>query len=144
MGFSIYIVSTILWFLLVFFLKLEITPLTIGIIIVPPIVFALNWYFAEEGEEDPCPNSIQVGNEEIISFAVLINSILIGWSGNSDKTNLKIIYRPIVAAFILMMFSLVDIKTVSSKSRGVRDFLGSLQTMSLALITYSLSRFYIS
>lgn len=137
----IYIVSTITWFLIVFYLDLDLRPVTVAILLVPPLIFAMNWYFAPPvGSERSVP--LEANNADVISFAVLITAIL---TNMKDPTvDGKEFFKPIIAAFVLMMLSLVDIRIDSSKSHSFVGILGSAQTMALALITYSLSQSYAS
>jgi len=134
----IYVVAAILWLVIILILDLEIGPVSLVILAIPFIVFAINWYLIPT---DATPDLTPLCNSDLIAFAVLITAIMLNWN-SSMVTDKSRFFKPIVAAFILMMLSLVDFWLDTSYARILKYTTGALQTMAVALITYSLYAYY--
>lgn len=134
----IYVVAAILWLVIILVLDLELGPVSLIILAIPFIVFAINWYLVPKEET---PDFAPVCNSDLIAFAVLITAIMLNWNSSiiTDKSKF---FKPIVAAFILMMLSLVDFWLDVRYARILKYTTGALQTMAVALITYSLYSYY--
>ena len=137
----VYIISVVLWLVLVFFLDLwRKDDIVVWLFLVfPLIIFGIN--FLSLGEFT-CKLEDQMFRGNFLSFGFLVAIILINWNsplGHHDKTEF---FKILIIAFILLMISLVDIWVGEKKMAIVKHIKTALHTASLTLLALSLYLYY--
>lgn len=135
----VYIVAIVIWIIIWIFIGM---PFNL-ILLIPPIIFIINWWLSPvivdniEVDNDP-----ELSSGALISFAVLVTAVMFNWKkGVEDKSRFL---KPLTAAFLLMMLSLIDISVDAKYGKYFRQLSGAFQTMAVTLITYSLYMYYTS
>ena len=137
----VYIIASILWFVVVFMLDLWKKNDTIVLLFLalPLIIFGIN--FLSLGEFT-CKMEDQMFKGNFLSFGFLVAIILINWNspiGNHDKTEF---FKILILAFILLMISLVDLWVGENKMPIVKHIKTTLHTASLSLLALALYLYY--
>ena len=133
----LYIISAIIWVLLVAWL-IRTTPdvATWGLILLPLIVFGINYYYVGTCTSET-EGEMFTGN--FLSFAFLIAALLISWTklGAAEKY-----FRILAISIILIMFSLIDLWVPKDKWVIYKHFRTILHTSALALLSLALYLYY--
>nr|QBK91614.1 MAG: hypothetical protein LCPAC302_02340 [Pithovirus LCPAC302] len=138
---AVYLIGSVLWVALTLVLDLwkDGEFLTWFFLILPLVIFAINYLSLGEFT---CSMEDQMFRGNFLSFGFLVAIILINWNsplGYHDKTEF---FKILVAAFILLMISLVDIWVGKRKMAIVKHIKTSLHTASLALLALALYLYY--
>lgn len=134
----IYILSAIIWICLIFFLGwFKTRPLGLLLLVIPLVVFGINFYNA-------CHHTVDLESEmfqgNFLSFAFLITSILINWKKVGDKRK---IFKILMISLIMIMLSLIDIWVDRENLILIKHIRTALQTSALLLLAYGLYTYYI-
>lgn len=137
----IYIISAILWIILTVVLGLwSHDDIIVWIILLLPlVVFAINYLSLGEFS---CKMEDQMFRGNFLSFGFLVAIILINWNspmGHHDKVEF---FKILIAAFILLMISLIDLWVGHKKMAIVKHIKTSLHTASLTLLAVGLYLYY--
>ena len=136
----IYIISLMVWLLIVYKLNVYHTDFVSFLLLsVPIIVFGINYYHAVYQNED-IANYMFRGN--FLAFGILIASIVISWSKLEEANKIKL-YQLTMVSLILIMLSLIDVWIKRGRLYIIRHVRSSLQTMSLSLLAFVLYLYYI-
>jgi len=137
----VYIIASIAWIILTIVLGLwkHDDIIVWLILLLPLVVFAINYLSLGDFT---CEMEDQMFRGNFLSFGFLVAIILINWNspmGHHDKTEF---FKIIVAAFILLMLSLVDLWVEKKRMPVVKHIKTSLHTASLTLLTVALYLYY--
>jgi len=109
------------------------------ILLLPLVVFAINYLSLGEFN---CKMEEQMFRGNFLSFGFLVAIILINWNsplGHHDKTEF---FKILIAAFILLMISLVDLWVGEKRMPIIKHIKTSLHTTSLTLLALALYLYY--
>ena len=137
----VYIIAAIAWIILTIVLGLwkHDDIIVWLILLLPLVVFAINYLSLGDFT---CEMEDQMFRGNFLSFGFLVAIILINWNspmGHHDKTEF---FKIIVAAFILLMISLVDLWVEKKRMPIVKHIKTSLHTASLTLLALALYLYY--
>ncbi len=135
----LYIIATIGWILLIYICKLyQIDAVGWIFLIAPLIVFGIN-FASTQYHTVELEGEMFHGN--FLSFGFLITIILINWTKVKNKQRL---FKILMIALILIMFSLVDFWVGKQHLILSKHLRSILQTAALFLLAYALYYYYIS
>lgn len=134
----LYVIAIVFWLILIIWCKLYVTDLIGWIFLsIPIIIFGINLANLEKCTQETEEHMFD-GN--FLSFGFLIATILINW----DKTINKIkLFKIMVIALIMLMFSLIDIWVPKKYMIVEKHFRTILQTLSLFILAYILYQYYL-
>lgn len=133
----VYVIMTIVWVLLIYFLRLyREGPIGWLIILVPFIVFGISYYNIGSQTTDIESEMFQ-GN--FLSFAFLIVSILVNWK---NSPNVSAYYRILLVALLFLVFSLIDVWIKTNYLILFKHIRSIFQTISLTLLAFVFFMFY--
>ena len=136
-----YLIGVGIWIILVAVLKLySMDIITWIFIIFPIIIFGINYRNVEKMTYK-CEKQMFRGN--FISFGFLITIILINWNCPMEASNKNNFFKILVVAFVLLMFSLVDIWVSKENLSIVKNIKTIFHTISLTLLAWALYLYYI-
>lgn len=136
----IYIIASILWLVLIYFLCIyEINSMLIwAFVFLPLFVFAINYVNADKCSHETEAEMFQ-GN--FLAFGSLITIVLLNW--NSPAVGDKgMFFKIIITAFILIMLSMIDIWASRKHISLVKHVKSCLQTAALSLLALALYTYY--
>lgn len=137
----VYLIAAILWIILIFALGIfqKANYMVWIFMFLPLVVFIINYINLNNITYETEKQMLR-GN--FLSFGFIVAVILINWNspGNSDKSEF---FKLLIAAFILMMVSLVDIWVDEKYMPVIKHMKTALHTMSLSLLAISLYLYYV-
>lgn len=138
---TVYIISSIVWIVLIFSLGLWTHDDIIVwlILLLPLVVFAINYLSVGEFA---CQTEDQMLKGNFLSFAFIVAVVLINWNSPFDSQHRTEFYKILITAFILLMISLIDLWVGEKKMFVVKHIKTSLHTASLALLALALYLYY--
>src|SRR4030042_5913629 len=99
----LYILMLFVWFLIIVWLEFYHVDFIVAIfLIIPPIVFAINYWYSNSCNKDT-ENEMFQGNH--LYFTFLVATIIVGWSSygyNKEYINV------IITSIVIMMLSMID------------------------------------
>jgi len=138
---TVYVIATLVWLFIVFFMGfLKDDPIIIFILLIPVAVFAIN--FVSTGEFT-CHIENQMFKGNFLYFGFIVAVILINWNKDLSAEEKHDIFRILVLALILLMFSMIDVWVSAEEQPIVKHIRTTLHTASLTLLAYGLYEFYI-
>lgn len=137
---AVYIIAALIWVLLIVFLTL-VKPdyIVLGLLLLPFIIFIINFLclgsFSAKVED-------QMLRGNFLSFGFIVAVVLINWNSPMERQDKTEFFKILIAAFILLMISLVDVWVNGDKLSIVKHIKTSLHTISLSLLALALYLYY--
>lgn len=132
----LYIIAAIIWIVLVFYLSLTYNILTYTFIIIPLIVFGINYFYASKNNNE-VESEMFKGN--FLSFVFLIIAIIISWT--KTETDHKY-YKIALVSIILIVLSLYDVWLPKDKLPLAKHFRTIAQTASISVLIIAIVSYY--
>lgn len=135
----IYIIGLFLWIALLYVLDILSSPISYILAIIPAIIFAINFSHISNLS---CQIEKEMFKGNFLSFGFLITVILINWKSDLNPADKQNIFKILVIAFVLLMFSLIDIWVCQKQLSIIKHVRTILQTLSITLLALSLYLYY--
>lgn len=136
----IYVISIVLWTIVIVLMRLLTTNFVLVIVLlIPYALFTIAYINAEAVTAESEGEIISSG---FISFALVFMVSLLGWLANVARENGKRFISILIIAIVLNLLSFVNVWVSGSWLSVSRRLTSSFQTMSLALVIYALLDFY--
>lgn len=137
----LYIVAAVLWIILCWWLSLYVFAdvLVWVLFMIPIVIYGIGYYNASR-----VTHSIEqeMLGANYLSFGFLIVVVLINWNTPVEHKNKTEFFKLIVAAFVLIMLSMIDVWVPSRELSWVKHLRTILQTGALVLLAMSLYIYY--
>ncbi len=137
---AVYIIASLLWVVLIATLGLwKQDWLALLLLLLPIVVYTIN--FVSLGDFT-CSSEEQMFRGNLLSFGFLVAIILINWNSPIGKQNKTEFFRILIAAFILLMISLIDLWVSPDNMSIAKHVETALHTASLSLLALGLYLYY--